>query len=240
MPRRVRSHLTGNLLAYIALFVALGGTSYAVARLPANSVGAKQIKRNAVRSSDVKNFALLARDFKRGELPKGARGPKGDPGSKGDPGPKGEPGARGSAGPRGERGPSDLFAAAFLPVSIPPTATTPFSLADIDLPAGSYIVTANAYVRNGVATQQGLTCAIGTPGLTDAGDRDFAVDVVELELGASRTPNADTLALTGLSTLSEPDTVTFDCFKSGGGGTGEITFDDIEIGALQVGNLHFP
>jgi hypothetical protein len=237
MAARVWSHLTGNLLAYLALFVALGGTSYAVARLPANSVGAEQIRRNAVRSSDVKNFALLAKDFKRGQLPRGARGPKGDRG------PKGEPGARGSAGPagpRGQRGPSDVFGAAFFPLSIGSTETTVFSLADIELPAGSYVLRANAYVRNGVDAQQGLTCAIGTPGLTDTADRDSAVDVVELEIGASGGLDADTLDLTGLLVLPDPDVASFECLRSGGGTTGEVTFDDIEIGALQVGNVHLP
>ena len=34
-----------NVVAYLALFVALGGTSYAAIRLPANSVGARQIKK---------------------------------------------------------------------------------------------------------------------------------------------------------------------------------------------------
>ena len=37
----VRRHLTGpNALATVALFVALGGTSYAAIRLPKDSVGA--------------------------------------------------------------------------------------------------------------------------------------------------------------------------------------------------------
>ena len=42
MLRSLKSHLEGNLVAYLALFVALGGSSYAVTRLPANSVGAEQ------------------------------------------------------------------------------------------------------------------------------------------------------------------------------------------------------
>ncbi len=46
--RHVRQQFVGSL----ALFIALGGVSYAAIRLPANSVGAKQIKTNAVRSSD--------------------------------------------------------------------------------------------------------------------------------------------------------------------------------------------
>jgi hypothetical protein len=78
----------------IALGVALGGTSVAaINALPRNSVGTKQLKKNAVISSKVKNRSLLAVDFKAGQLP---RGPKGDKGDKGDTGPPGS-----STGPAG-------------------------------------------------------------------------------------------------------------------------------------------
>jgi len=69
------------VVALLALFVALGGTGYAVTALPKNSVGAKQLKKravttkklrnNAVTSAKVRNRSLLARDFKAGELPSG-------------------------------------------------------------------------------------------------------------------------------------------------------------------------
>ncbi|MEA2391318.1 MAG: hypothetical protein QOK31_1427 [Solirubrobacteraceae bacterium] len=68
-------------MAYVALFVALGGTSYAALRLPANSVGSKQIRNNAVSSSKVHDRSLLAKDFKSGQLPRGATGPQGVPGT---------------------------------------------------------------------------------------------------------------------------------------------------------------
>jgi hypothetical protein len=45
---RLLHHLRSNLVAYLALFIALGGTSYAVIRLPANSVGAAQIKNHVI------------------------------------------------------------------------------------------------------------------------------------------------------------------------------------------------
>jgi hypothetical protein len=65
------------------VFVALGGTGYAAVKLPRNSVGSRQIKANSVTSSKVKNGALLAADFKAGQLPAGAKGDKGDPGTNG-------------------------------------------------------------------------------------------------------------------------------------------------------------
>ena len=45
---RLSKHLRGNLVAYLALFVALGGTSYAAINLPAGSVGARQIKNKSI------------------------------------------------------------------------------------------------------------------------------------------------------------------------------------------------
>ena len=87
MFSKLRPGLTyGNVVATLALFLALGGGAYAALKLPKNSVGAKQIKRNAVRSSKVKNASLLKRDFKPGELPtavEGPRGPKGETGERG-------------------------------------------------------------------------------------------------------------------------------------------------------------
>lgn len=93
----IRRHLSfANVVSLIALFVALGGTTYAAATLSKNSVGAKQIKKDSVRASEIKsravgtsevrNGALLAEDFKPGQLPAGAKGDRGLQGDKGDTG----------------------------------------------------------------------------------------------------------------------------------------------------------
>ena len=69
--RRVGGHLRGNVLAYVALFCALGlGTAYAVER---NSVGTKEIANNSIRSADVrddekKNGGLDAEDIQTGAV----------------------------------------------------------------------------------------------------------------------------------------------------------------------------
>jgi hypothetical protein len=49
-----------NVIALLALFVALGGTSYAATSLPRNSVGTKQLKKNAVTSAKIKDGAVTA------------------------------------------------------------------------------------------------------------------------------------------------------------------------------------
>jgi hypothetical protein len=50
------SHAT--VVAYIALFVALGGSAYAVKQLPKNSVGPKQLRKNAVTKKKVRKNAI--------------------------------------------------------------------------------------------------------------------------------------------------------------------------------------
>lgn len=87
MPKGIRQRLTfANVVACIALFVALGSGAYAATQLPKNSVGSKQIKKNAVNSAKVKDGSLQATDFKAGQLPAGPQGPKGDTGAPGAPG----------------------------------------------------------------------------------------------------------------------------------------------------------
>src|ERR1700709_1932150 len=91
---RIRSGLSyANVMATLALFLALGGGAYAAIHLPKNSVGSKQIKSGAVDSSKVRNPSPLAKDFMAGQLPTGA------PGAKGDTGPQGIQGQTGPQGP---------------------------------------------------------------------------------------------------------------------------------------------
>ena len=108
MTARLRARFTyANVMATVAVFIALGGGAYAAVKLPANSVGSKQLKKsavtsakiakNAVVSSKVKDGSLLATDFAAGQLPAGAQGPKGDTGAAGAAGAKGDTGAAGSA-----------------------------------------------------------------------------------------------------------------------------------------------
>jgi len=87
---KLRSRLTyANVMATIAVFVALGGSSVAAISLKRNSVKGKHIATNAVTSPKVKNASLLARDFAPGQLPKGEQGPQGSQGPPGERGPQG-------------------------------------------------------------------------------------------------------------------------------------------------------
>lgn len=69
MPGRFRPRLSfANLVALIALFVALGGSAYAVSKAPKNSVTSKSIKKGAVKSVDVRNNNLTGKDIRESTL----------------------------------------------------------------------------------------------------------------------------------------------------------------------------
>jgi hypothetical protein len=100
-------------VALIALFVALGGGAYAALKLPANSVGAAQLKKSAVTPTKLSPAAKIALSTPgpKGaagapgpEGPRGEAGPRGDSGAKGDTGLKGDTGPKGDAGPKGDPG----------------------------------------------------------------------------------------------------------------------------------------
>jgi hypothetical protein len=103
---RVRSKLTyANVTATLALFVALGGSSYA-----AIQITGRNVKDSSLTTKDVKNRSLLKADFKPGQLPAGAQGlqglqgfqgPKGDQGTAGQNGADGAPGQDGADGAPG-------------------------------------------------------------------------------------------------------------------------------------------
>jgi hypothetical protein len=65
----MRPKLTfANVVSLIALFVALGGTSYAVFKLPKNSVGTKQLKKDAVTTAKLKKESVTGLKVKKGSL----------------------------------------------------------------------------------------------------------------------------------------------------------------------------
>jgi hypothetical protein len=99
MLRRFRSQLTvSNVVAALALFIALGGLSYAAASLPKKSVGTKQLKNNAVTEKK------LSEDVRKQLDKAGERGPEGPKGDTGPQGAQGVQGTQGATGPQGVQG----------------------------------------------------------------------------------------------------------------------------------------
>jgi hypothetical protein len=71
---KLRSHVSfANVIAMVALFVALSGTSYAVSKVGAkdirtNAVRAKHIKKSQVRSKQIKNHSITSADLAPGVI----------------------------------------------------------------------------------------------------------------------------------------------------------------------------
>lgn len=101
-PLKARASFA-NVMSILAVFIALGGSAWAVSK---NSVGSKQLKPGAVANSDLADDAvtspkvakgsLLGSDFAPGQLPSGPPGPQGE---RGPQGPQGEQGVQGTPGP---------------------------------------------------------------------------------------------------------------------------------------------
>ena len=96
-------HLRRNLIAYVALFLALSSTSYAAATklLPKNSVGSPQVVNGSLQTLDLSTKARTAL--------KGNRGARGPAGVRGARGPTGAQGAQGAQGAEGVQGPAGLL-----------------------------------------------------------------------------------------------------------------------------------
>lgn len=101
MQGMFRKHLSyANVTATLALFVALGGASYAAVTLPRNSVTSREVRNGSLLGADVRDGTLGTRDLSSAVRRKlGTPGPQGPAGAKGDQGPKGDPGL--STGPAG-------------------------------------------------------------------------------------------------------------------------------------------
>ncbi len=159
LARKLRRPSYAEVVATLALFIALGGASYAAIQIPKNSVGTKQLKKNAVTSKKVKNRSLLAVDFRRGQLPRGATGPAGLPGTDGAVGSAGPVGATGAPGPTGAAGVTGPIGPAGVTGPIGPAGATRAAGAD-----GSDGATG----ANGSIGPTGTTGATGNDGVSSS------------------------------------------------------------------------
>jgi hypothetical protein len=95
--KKIGTHLRGHFVAYLALFFALGGTSFAaVNALTKNSVGSPQIKNGSIQKIDISKRTVSAL--------RGLRGPRGLTGATGATGAAGAAGAQGAKGDKGDAG----------------------------------------------------------------------------------------------------------------------------------------
>jgi len=194
------------VIAVIALFVAMGGSTYAAVNLPANSIGTKHLKNGAVTALKVKKGSLLASNFKAGQLPKG---PQGDAGPTGPPGPKGDTGSTGPQGPQGD-----------------PGATGPMGPSNAWIIGGSETgstgvinLTAGHYILNYSATIDNSNSMFGTTAVCFVRRLDSNLLVANsANYGAVPNGNSASVAGTLGMDLSTPLTIRMDCQKSAGNG----------------------
>jgi hypothetical protein len=204
-----------NVVASIALFLALGGVSYAAATLPKNSVGNKQIKKNAV------SIDKLDKKLQAALATVGAAGAKGESGANG---------TNGTNGVDGARGPSDAYSGTtaspinFSPTAGPNTATT---VATVSLPPGKYEVFGWAAAHNPAGGASiALSCLI-TGGNASA----FEPIAVDSDGSVSMNTPLDLSAASGNTAVS---------LKCGAVGTALASSVAIYggINAVVVGDLH--
>ena len=213
----VRRHHVGLL----ALVVALGGTSYAAVKLPAGSVGTKQIRKHAVTPS--KLSAKTVQQLKGGTGPQGIQGPRGLPGAAGEPGTPGQPGAT---------GPSDAYVDREDAIVALPTDHTATQVAALSLPAGSYTLVAKLLADNDDASAGRIECTLDDPAANH-------IDLMKVRLGPTSPPNLEfaSFALEGAVTLNATGTVSLMCSAP------EITSATVgfrKLIATRVGTLHTP
>jgi hypothetical protein len=179
--RSIITHLRGSLVGYLALFIALGGSSYAAVQLKPGSVRTRalangsvthsKLRRGSVDTTDVANGSLTAADFKAGSIAAAVRGPIVHDGPQGVPGPTG---AAGDQGPAGHNGTASiaLRARQSAPVTAAHGASTPVALdgsswtqaaGELDLVTGSLTV----HVPASCTGSFGNTLTISVDGATN-------------------------------------------------------------------------
>jgi hypothetical protein len=159
MRAAILGHLRTNVIGYVALFAALGGTSYAAVRLKPNSVTSAALAKhavthvklanNSVSSANVAAHSLNGSDFRPGVLAsavKGVAGAGGEKGAVGAAGPAGAPGPQGlpggaSVGARAGMSAGSVSAPNGASTAVPLTGGTWTQLSnELDLIAGSMTV----------------------------------------------------------------------------------------------------
>ena len=141
---------SSHMIAVVALFLALGGSAYAVA----SNTGAS-VKDGSLTGRDIRDRSLTKKDFRTGTLPAGERGETGPAGPQGA---TGVPGAQGEPGPQGKPGPSEAMVA-FLGQFDLPSAGAPVGK-PIPLPAGDWVIDVTGLFDNITNTAHDTECRL--------------------------------------------------------------------------------
>jgi hypothetical protein len=215
-----------NVVSSLALFVALGGTSYA-----AVTVTGREVRDGSLTGRDIRNGSITSADVQNGSLRSGdLRSPTGN----GQIGPRGESGERGPAGatgPQGERGPSAAFsfASAADRRNVGPELT---ELGHLNLPAGNYVLAAKVHTDNeSSTTPMDVSCFLTGPGgLLDQGEATMTGN------GGPNVQDEDVITLIASAKLPSGGRLAFACSNTGGVGT-IVEMKRVRMTATQVAVL---
>jgi hypothetical protein len=212
--KHLRAKLTySNVVSTLCLILLVGGgTAYAAIQMvPKNSVGPKQIRKEAVTPSKLSKAAERTLTGQQGPT-----GPQGSKGDKGDRGEKGDPGAR---------SPSNAITK-FNP-GVVAWATTYTTIESMNLGAGSWVVAATGLAVNHEGSAGGAGCRLLVGGTT--------VDATgELFLASFPLPGAkQDFSLTGGATVAAGATAELQCEATFA--NGQVVNPGIT--AIQVGEL---
>lgn len=213
MPRVASVRVSyANVMSTIAVFIALGGTSYAAVTLKKGSVTSREVKDQSLQSEDLAPGVI-------GSGPAGARGPRG---------------ADGPTGPPGERGPSDVIIRRFEDAkNFASTAGASVEAARFTVPAGKWYVTASVNIVNPLNSSI-FRCQLvfdgkpyGTNQSTDVGN------------GGALVGWTTDMTLIGATQSAAPQVITLTCWHDGAldASTDSSRVERIRVSALRVANI---
>lgn len=216
---RLTRHLTfANVVACLALFVALGGASYAAFKLPKESVGTEALRKAAVTP------AKLSDKARQGMT--GARGPQGATG------PAGPAGPQGGQGPQGAPGPSAVYAyshAEDVPIY-------PFYLnqvAALAVPAGSYAIQARIVPMSTPSQLYVVACELRAG--ADRDELDAFLDNNGRFSPSNTSFDEEPLPFQLVHTFTEPGQITIGCYFEGP--SSGLYVENLRITAVEVGEI---
>lgn len=206
---RLRSHLSyANVMVTLLAFVVLcGGTAVAVSQLGKESVGTRQLKKNAVTGAKVKDGSLRPKDIK---------GWVGIPNEKGLVGPAGPSGAGPAFQAYGDINYDELSASLY-----------GSTVVTLPVPAGAYFVTSPVTVDtvNGVGTS--VQCR-----LIDGGGGPGSDAAILRSQSVRADGTDDAFTLTGAILVGSNESLNLQCSKTNAGAGGRVI--DASIVAVQV------
>lgn len=164
--------------------------------------------------------------------PQGPQGPNGTTGATGPQGPQGTTGAQGPQGPTGPTGPigpSTVYRVSPADVNLPGGGGA--IAASLSLPAGAYMVTANAQLSHSEPTFQPVLCRV------QLGSAPASQYAYLLQSAFSGNVYMMPLSLSQAGQLAEPGTAQLICLNNSGDATDVVKVDRVQLSAVRVGSL---